>query len=124
MQKTMDTRKEAEGQGTNFMAYNSTHEREQADVLVRILLDRGYSVSVNDGEEWVLKRSTDRTAILAVLGSTDSDTIRIRDENGDSVATFLLVYGNGPGELIADHTANHYAESVWNAFEARVQGGA
>jgi hypothetical protein len=105
---------------TPYMPHNTAHEREQADALVRILLERGYSVSVNDGVEWVLRRSIDREAILSALGSTEADTLASYDENGDRLATFGLVYGNGPGELIADHTANHYAESIWNAWAAAV----
>ena len=101
------------------MPHNAAHERAQAETLVEILLDRGYSVSVFDGEEWPLKRSTNRAAILAAMGSTEGDTLRIYDENGDRIGTFWLVYGNGPGELVSDHTDSHYTASIMNAFEAR-----
>lgn len=100
-----------------YMPYNKPHEKAQAETLVRIVLDRGYSVSVNDGMEWVLKRSRDRAAILDALGSTDADTLRIRDNDGESFGSFWLVYGNGPGELISDHTSNPYMNSIWNEWE-------
>lgn len=119
MQEPMNTRKEAAGQGNGFMPHNSQHERQEAAILVELILDRGYSVSVCDGEDWPLRRSRDKAAILGAMGSTDGDVLRLRDENGDRVADFSLIYGNGPGELVADHTANSYAESLWNAFEAR-----
>lgn len=103
------------------MPHNAAHERAQAETLVEILLDRGYSVSLYDfdGGEWLLKRSTNPAAILAAMGSTDSDTLRIYNGNGGHIATFWLVYGNSPGELVSNHTDNHYAASIMNAFEAR-----
>ena len=119
MPKTMDTRKEATGQGTDYMPHSAQHERKQARVLVELMLDRGYSVSVFDGEEWPLTHSRDKAAILGAMGSTDSDVLRLRDANRDRVADFTLIYGNGPGELVADHDANDAAESLWNAFDAR-----
>lgn len=64
----------------------------------------GYSVSVFDGEQWVLSRSTDTATILSVLASTDEDLLAFR--NGDEkVGEICLVYGNGP-DLFHDWTDN------------------
>lgn len=81
------------------------HERAIAERLVTdaIAIAQGYQVSVNDGEAWVVKRSTDSKAIMAALFSTDEDYIRIRkDGEESSVGTFTLVYGNDGWDVIAD----------------------
>ena len=59
------------------------HERAIAERLVTDALAQGFQVSVNDGEAWVVKRSTDSKAIMAALFSTDEDYIRIRKEQFD-----------------------------------------
>lgn len=79
------------------------HERAIAERLVTDAIAQGYQVSVNDGEAWVVKRSTDSKAIMAALFSTDEDYIRIRKEGEEgSVGTFTLIYGNDGWDVVAD----------------------
>ena len=65
-------------------------------------LAKGYTVSVNDGEEWTVKRSRDANQVRGALQSTDSDIIRFRDATGASVGTIWFVWGNSPDEVAAD----------------------
>lgn len=81
------------------------NDRKQAEALVAKVLGAGLSVSVNDGEEWVAKRSRDPAVILAAMGSTDMDGLRFRDADNQYVGFAMLVYGNGPDELVADCSA-------------------
>lgn len=74
--------------------------------IVQRGLDDGCTVSVFDGEEWTVKKSTDRDRIMAALGTTDEDTIRFRDAGGDIVGSVYLVYGNAPDEVVSDCTDN------------------
>ncbi len=81
------------------------HDAECVTRLVSEALRRGYKVSVNDGEEWTVKLSTDPAVIFPAIGSTDMDRLRFRGPtNGTVVGTFDLIWGNGPGETISDHT--------------------
>jgi hypothetical protein len=80
-------------------------ERKICSQLVREALNRDYTVSVYDGEEWPLKRSTSHRAILAAMFSTDSDTLRFHDSSGMSLGSVLLIYGNGE-DVIFDHSDN------------------
>jgi hypothetical protein len=92
------------------------HDREAAEALVAEILKRGYKVSVHDGEDgWDVKLSTDAAVILAAMGEMEDDYIRIRTADGTRVGGFALVYGNGPGETIADYTDNAECESIFNA---------
>ncbi len=99
-----------------YMQHNSSHERTEARWIVNAIIDAGHSVSVNDGEEWVCKRSTDANVILASTGSTDNDTLKVRDADGAVVANLYLVYGNGPGELISDCSSNSFADTLSTAY--------
>jgi hypothetical protein len=103
---------------TTYMPHNREFERREAKTLVDLILDRGLTISVYDGGDWPLKRSTSSAEVLDAMGSTDSDTLRLRDTNGDVVANFVLVYGNSPGDLICDHSANDLAEGIWSAWSA------
>ena len=94
------------------------HLRLQAQaraLVAAILADTDTTISVWDGEDWALKRSRDTDAILEALGSTDADTVRVL-RSGKPAGSFWLIYGNGPGELIADHGDNAYCNGIWNAL--------
>lgn len=99
----------------------NTTDRTQAEALVDLLLADGGTVSVQDGEEWTLHRSADRTAILAAMGTTGMDRLRwFRCGSHLPAGVFLLIYGNGDGELIADHSDNAVCNALWNHWDALV----
>lgn len=73
--------------------------------LVSRAIARGLVVSVNDGESWPVKKSTDIQAIVEAATGVDESSLRFRDSvTGESVGFVYLVFGNSPEELIADHT--------------------
>lgn len=82
--------------------------------LVRVILERGYMVSINDGEDWTVNLSTDRNEILSALGTTGEDIIRLY-KDGERAGSIWLVFGNADdgSELIADHTDNDACLSIW-----------
>ncbi len=88
------------------------HEQTEARAIIQRAIAAGYTVSVNDGEEYVIKRSRDCEAIMATLFSTDSDWLLIRNAAGEKIGVIWFVYGNGPGELAADYTAKPEIEKL------------
>lgn len=88
-------------------------EKKIANALVLAGISRGYTVSVNDGEEWVVNHSKNIEEIMAALGSTDMDIIRFTDIFQERIGSFLLIWGNG-GDLVSDHTANDACEELYN----------
>lgn len=81
--------------------------------LIRAALRAGCVVSVNDGEEWTLKRSDDAKAIFGALRSTDGDMIRLRGaRSGETVGNIWLVYGNDGWDVVADYTDNEAMETI------------
>ena len=91
-------------------------ERRIVTRIIAAAFQRGYTISVFDGEEWTLRRSTKRTAIEAALASTGEDSLRLRDKDGADVGTIYLVWGNDPegDELIADYTDNETMRNFIN----------
>lgn len=89
-------------------------EARVARRLVRAMLARELSISVNDGEEWTVKRSRNYRTIIDALATTGEDTIRAYAPTGDSMGTFWLVYGNDEdgSELISDHTDNEFCDRL------------
>ena len=97
------------------MEYAKPGERTVARKLIRTLLGKGLSLSVNDGEETTLRKARKESEILMALATTELDKIyAYRDD--ECVGAFLLVWGNEEsGEcLIADHTDNKLCETVWS----------
>jgi len=86
--------------------FASTGEAVKARRLIRLALEAGYVVSVQDGEEWTVKQSADRMTILAAMATTGEDRIRFRKATGERIGTAYLIYGNAHdgSELIADYT--------------------
>jgi hypothetical protein len=60
-----------------FIFNNSVEYRICTKLIARVLAGP-YTLSVFDGEEWVLKDSKDMAQILAVMFSGESDKLRIR----------------------------------------------
>lgn len=88
------------------------HDLDVISAFVDDALKLGHLLSVNDGEEFTVKRSTDRAAILGALGTTDADTVVIRRADGERIGSVMLVYGNEPGVVICDHTDSPEMESI------------
>lgn len=72
---------------------------KSATRLVDAALASGYTVSVNDGEEWTVKKSTDRKVILDAMGTTGEDRLMVRNAAGDKIACYYLIYQNGSDVL-------------------------
>jgi hypothetical protein len=76
--------------------------------LVQHALKSHFTVSVHDGEDWVVKSSSNLNAIMIELFATDSDTLVFRlprgegQKLGDKVGTVSLIYGNDGNDVISD----------------------
>ncbi len=82
--------------------------------LLDYALQAGASVSVWDGEEWGVKRSTDRVAILDLVNDLDEAQLRFRDIGDKVIGWALIVNGGEPDELVADYGCTPFMEA-WNS---------
>jgi len=88
-------------------------EKRMCVALVTACLTRGFTVSVCDGEEWVVVDSENKEDILCALFSTDEDVIVIRDTSGKKAGWFQLIYGNDGFDVVSDFSANDVCEAIW-----------
>lgn len=98
--------------------YATPGEARAARKLVKAALAAGYTISVNDGEEWTVKRSGRELEIIDALATTGEDRLLMRlAVSGDVVGSFWLIYGNDPNgdELISDHSDNSACEALYKA---------
>lgn len=79
-------------------------EEQIIERLVTRALADGYTISVNDGEEWTVSRSTDQHTIMHALATTGEDILFFY-MNDKYVGMVQLVY-NGDETVICDHSDN------------------
>jgi hypothetical protein len=80
--------------------------------LIKYALTQGCTISVWDGEEWQVKRSTSYKAIKDAAESVDESQLRIRDSE-DNVVGWALVIPDctfEPEEYIADYACTLFME--------------
>ena len=96
-------------------------ETQAARLLVEIILSKGFSISVYDGEEWTVRRSTSAPDILEALDTTGEDYLAMHRVDGSKGGGCIqLVWGNSAPELVADYTANDAMEAIWNEWHQLV----
>ncbi len=79
--------------------------------LIDLAFAKGYTVSVNDGEEWTVERSSDREAVLGALATTEADTLVFRREDGSRVGFVWLIWQNGI-DAASDWSANDDTDAL------------
>ena len=74
--------------------------------VVKAAIKNGWTVSLNDGEEWTVKRSRDANEVIDAAMTTDEDYLRFRDADGNNMGAVYFVYGNSPDEVINDYSVS------------------
>ena len=72
--------------------------------LITNALAQNLTVSVWDGEEWQLKRSTAYMAIKDAIESVEVAEVRLRNQAGDIVGWAQIIPDLDPEETVADYT--------------------
>jgi hypothetical protein len=82
--------------------------------LVRYALNAGHNVSVFDGEEWELRRSTKFQDIIEAIESVEEAQIIIVDSEGTRKGWALVTpFGVEDEETVCDYTITDFMEK-WN----------
>lgn len=82
--------------------------------LIKYALKDGNVVSVNDGEEWAVKKSSKYTEIIEAIESVEEATIVIRNKDGEKIGWALIQpFGLEDDETVVDYTCSEYMEQ-WN----------
>lgn len=93
--------------------------------LIAAAVKGGYLVSVFDGEEWALRRSTDEAEIFDAASGVDEATLNIwkpvEDRAHGKLGWMRLVYGNDEETVVADHVVNPELEALYNASLVKME---
>lgn len=89
------------------------------NALITSIFREGLAISVFDGEEFSLKRSTVRADIQKEVMATDMTTFVLRDMEGNKKGWFLLIHGNRC-DVISDFSDNETCERIWKRVEPTV----
>lgn len=94
------------------------HKSEAAiiDGLITAILNRGYLISVFDGEEYSVKRSADRELIQKETAATCDTTYVLRTTDGVRVGFFWMIHGNHC-DVISDYSDSPTFDAIWNEIE-------
>ena len=76
--------------------------------------DMAYTVSVFDGEEFAVRRSTNVRDIMGAIESVDESELLFRTANGERIGWALIVLGNDGGDEVSDHTDNEWMNEWFN----------
>ncbi len=89
-----------------------------SDMLDRAF-EKGYSVSVKEGNEWVVKRSMDKDEIMGELGMGGSNYLLFRKDDV-KVGSMVLTFGSRNDGVISDYTANPEMEFLVQGLDEPV----
>lgn len=108
----------AKKRGEDEVAKRIKAEHQIVEAIVDWALAHDLMISVNDGEEWVLKRSSNKDKIINAMFSTDEDLIRLRsahgDSRGDNHGWIKFIYGNDGHDVVSDYSITNTTETIWN----------
>jgi hypothetical protein len=104
----------ANDRGEHRLARRIMAEKKISTAIITACLKRKFNISVSDGEDWPIKSSSNKAAILATLFSTDEDIIVIRTKDGTKAGWFQLIYGNDGHDVVSDYSVTNACEEIWN----------
>lgn len=96
-------------------------ERRVIRAFVRSALADGCAISVYDGGDFCLKRSTSEKEIMGAIMSTDEDSLVV-SKDGKRIGSVYLVYGNDGYDVINDYSVSlEYLMAPVRAVEEKAE---
>jgi len=88
--------------------------------LIKHALSLNCTVSVWDGEEWQVKRSTSYKAIVEAVESVDEASIRIRQLDAVIGGALVSAYGLEDEETVIDYSESSFMLEWAELYEATI----
>ncbi len=79
-------------------------ERFEVARIVARAVDKGYLLTVFDGEEFPVMHSEDAEEVLDSLGHCEEEWLYVENASRQKIETIYFVYGNDPDEVVCDCT--------------------
>lgn len=102
--------------------YDPASERDRAEALLDVLLERGMEIRLQDEEEISVPWTTDKAALMENINATDFTRVSARPDPTSKAIDFDLVWGNSASELIADHSDVALAHQIDAQIRNKVWG--
>jgi hypothetical protein len=78
-------------------------ERQVISAFVKSVLSSKLTITVDNGEEKPVVKSTSYKAIMAAIMATDEEHLRVYDTAGKHLGSAYMVYGNDGYDVICDY---------------------
>lgn len=115
----------------NIPENTTTADRLVLQCLITEVLALGHKISVYEGEDYAVKRSTDFLEIVKGCASTGEDWLVIRDQDDKKLGTFHLIYdnhersieeryGDEAMQVIADYSNNDFSNNLYNEMDLAI----
>ena len=89
--------------------------------LVKFSLKKSCTVSVWDGEEWQVKRSSGYKAIIEAIESVEEAELIIRDSKGDKMGWVRVsAFGLADDETVVDNTMTDFMNAWDEAYNPTI----
>jgi hypothetical protein len=88
--------------------------------LIKHALSMGCTVSVWDGEEWQVKRSTGYKAIIDAIESVEEAQLRIRQKEAVIGWALVSAFGLEDDETVMDHACTSFMDEWSEIYEATI----
>jgi hypothetical protein len=108
---------------TGYSDHVSADERPIISALLKAILAGGNTISIYDGEDRPIERSSSINAIRPELGACGEDWIEVHDAAGTELGYFYMIYNNGSEDdgmvVIADYSSTDFCNDIMDVLYAK-----
>jgi hypothetical protein len=85
--------------------------------LIKFFLAKDCTISVWDGEEWAVSKSSSYNAIKGVIEGVEEAEIRVRNSAGEKILWASIIPSLNPEESVSNWSDNEYGKAWVEAYE-------
>ena len=90
--------------------------------LIKFALKQGHVISVWDGEEWQVKRSSSYKAIKEAIDSVEESELVIRNKEGERLGWARIIDQGIPDETVSDYTLTPLMDAWEETYNTHCEG--
>lgn len=90
--------------------------------LIKYALARNCKISVWDGEEWQVKRSSSYKAIKEAIDSVEESELVIRNKEGERLGWARIIDQGTPDETVSDYTLTPLMDEWEEVYNTHCEG--